>query len=87
MIDFIHLRGDFNIMSLLPDKATSGVFELLENACLELSQISYQVGRRTSATSSQRLQLYPGFLHGRMMWSEWGGYVVAVLCWSCDAVM
>lgn len=64
-------RGDFDIM-FNPDgdeDRLCRVFYLLEVACLELAEVSYQLHNMPKQTGKNK-PLYANFLYSRMMWGE-----------------
>ena len=82
--DSLSCRGDFKVMFPGSEaEFTAGVFFLLENACKELANVSYQLQRRVSdgqlhgKNTTGAKSLYSGFVHSRMLW---GKFKQQVLC-------
>ena len=65
-------RRDFQVP--FEGEATTSVFCLLQQACLEMAKISHIIRRReTSAGRPSHLRIYQKFVYNRFMWGECGG--------------
>lgn len=70
-------RGDFKLMYNADgdEDRHCSAFHLLEQACLEMAEVSYKVHNsnitEVQVLSNGQRPLYRNFLYSRMLWGEW----------------
>ena len=64
----IFCRHDFDVQ--FDSKNSTSVFELLQEACLQMSKISHDMRRKATGAKQSQQQLYQRFVYSRFMWGE-----------------
>ena len=90
---FLYLkhRGDFSVMFPgAESEFNASVFYLLENACLELAKVSYNLQKRVAdgqmhSKHTGSRAIYYGFVYSRMLWGEYTHYIPGVYVLVSDA--
>ena len=88
-LDCLTYRGDFS-MQFNPDgdeERTSSVFNIMEQACMELAEVSYKLHNSSIVDapplSNGHRPLFKNFLYSRMLWGESWTILYINCCSQC----